>query len=265
MAFLIEIVDVAKSFTKEDSDVTALENVNFEVHEGEFQCIVGPSGCGKSTLLRVIAGLCTPTSGVVKFKGVPVRGPHPKISMVFQSFALLPWKTVQENVELGLKLRGVGKFERRRASKEHLDMVGLSSFATSYPVELSGGMKQRVGFARALATDPEVVLLDEPFSALDELTASKLRNETLRLWRNMQKTFVMVTHSISEAVELAERVVVLTASPAMVREIVDIEMELPRRKGECRFNEYERKLFSLIDTEMNKLYDMEAEEPAQTS
>jgi len=265
VASLIEIVDITKTFSEEDGDVTALDNVNFMVHEGEFQCIVGPSGCGKSTLLRVMAGLCPPSSGVVKFKGVPLRGPHPKISMVFQSFALLPWKTVQENVELGLKLRGVRKSERRRITKEHIDMVGLSSFATSYPVELSGGMKQRVGFARALATDPEVVLLDEPFSALDELTASKLRNETQRLWKEMKKTFVMVTHSISEAVELAEQVVVLTARPANVKEIVDIEMELPRRKGEYRFNEYERKLFSLIDTEMNRLYDMEAEEPAPTS
>jgi len=257
---MIEVIGIKKSFVKGDSEGPALKDVSFEVHESEFQCIIGPSGCGKSTLLRIIAGLCPPTSGVVKFKGVPVRKPHPKISMVFQSFALLPWKTVQENVELGLKLRGIGKAERQRISKEYIRMVGLHGFEHNYPIELSGGMKQRVGLARALATDPDVILLDEPFSAIDELTASKLRNEILHLWKDLKKTFVMVTHSISEALELAKRVVILSARPANVREIVSIEMAWPRKRSEPEFAEYERKLLSLLSTELNMLYDMEAEE-----
>jgi len=180
--------------------------------------------------------------------------------MVFQSFGLLPWKTVQENVELGLKLQGAGKVERRKISKEYIDMVGLSGFESNYPIELSGGMKQRVGFARALATDPEVVLLDEPFSALDELTASNLRRQVLRLWRDMEKTFVMVTHSISEAVELAKRIVVLSPRPASVRETVPIEMDWPRKRSSPQFAQYEKSLFSMLKTDLNMLYDMEGEE-----
>lgn len=256
----LEVLGVTKSFDSGESNLIALRDVDFEVYQGEFQCIVGPSGCGKSTLLRIMAGLTKPTSGVIKFRGTEIEKPHPKISMVFQTFALLPWKTVFENVELGLKLRGIPKLERHRISKEHIDLVGLKGFENSYPKQLSGGMRQRVGFARALATDPEVVLLDEPFSALDELTANSLRQEVLRLWRDMGKTFVMVTHSISEAVELAKRIVVLSSRPAKVKDIVGIEMPWPRKRASPDFESYESRVFSLLKEDLNKLYDMENEE-----
>lgn len=253
----LELLDVGKTFSKQGAFIKAIEKVTFSVAGGEFVCILGPSGCGKSTLLRMMAGLTRPDTGVVKFQGSVLSGPHPKISMVFQNFALLPWKRVIENVELGLKIRGKPAHERRRIARGLIEKVGLHGFEHSYPVELSGGMKQRVGLARALATDPDAILLDEPFSALDEFTASTLRREVLRIWRENEQMFVMVTHSIHEALELANKIVILSSRPATVKELIDIEIPWPRNATQGAFTKYEKRIFSLLREELSELYDME--------
>lgn len=247
---LMELDMVCKVFRKSETRLAALDRVTFSVGEGDFLCIIGPSGCGKSTLLRIMAGLTDPTSGTVRFHGSPLSGPHPKITMVFQTFALLPWKTVIENIELGLKLQGMPKRERRELSMRYVETVGLKGFENNYPVELSGGMRQRVGFARALATDPEMILLDEAFSALDEFTANTLRAEIVRLWRETRKTFVMVTHSISEALQLSSRIIVMTARPGRVKESLEVDIPWPRERLSQEFAEREARLFSSLRDEL---------------
>lgn len=210
-----------------------LDNVDFTVDEHEFVCLVGPSGCGKSTILRIIMGLVQPDQGATFYHGEPVLAPTPQMAMVFQSFALFPWLTVIKNVELGLEARGVPETERREKATRAVQEVGLEGFEEAYPRELSGGMKQRVGLARALALDPEVLLMDEPFSSLDALTAEALREEVLKLWENRSlapEVVVMVTHSVEEAVYMADHVVVLTPRPGSVAKDLRIELSRPRDK-----------------------------------
>jgi NitT/TauT family transport system ATP-binding protein len=207
--------------------------VSFSVGNDEFVCLVGPSGCGKSTLLRIIAGLEKADSGGTLFHGQPITKPTPKIAMVFQLFGLLPWKTALENVELPLEVLGVEKEKRRHVAEEYLNMVGLEGFKNTYPHDLSGGMKQRVGIARALALKPEVLLMDEPFSSLDELTAKNLRNLVLDIWRDPTlptNTFIMVSHNVEEAVYMADRVIVMTPRPGKVIGEVKIDIPRPRTK-----------------------------------
>ena len=247
---LMELDRICKAFHKSETRLAVLDRVSLSVGEGDFLCIIGPSGRGKSTLLRIMAGLTDATSGIVKFHGSPLSGPHPKITMVFQTFALLPWKTVVENIELGLKLQGMPKKERRELSMKYVEMVGLRGFENNYPVELSGGMRQRVGFARALATDPEMILLDEAFSALDEFTANTLRAEIVRLWRETGKTFVMVTHSISEALQLSSRIIVMTARPGRMKESFEVDIPWPREKLSQEFAEREIRLFASLRDEL---------------
>ena len=218
----------------------------------EFLCIVGPSGCGKSTLLRILDGLDLPTSGQVLVKGEQVTAPSPKISMIFQTFALLPWKNVRENVELGLEAQGIPLRARREKAAKYIDTVGLSGFEESYPRELSGGMKQRVGIARALAVEPEVLLMDEPFSSLDELTAHALRREVLEIWREPTKvtdTFVMVTHNVHEAVFMADRIIILRARPGSLVADIPVELQRPRENVVMtqEFFDYEKKVISIIE------------------
>jgi NitT/TauT family transport system ATP-binding protein len=243
--------NVTKSYAgQENRPHHALHEVSFGIDRGEFVCIVGPSGCGKSTLLKIMAGLDYPTSGEVRFQGGPVRGPHPKISMVFQAFGLFPWRTVLENVEYGLEMLKHRKKERREIAAQYLEMVGLAGYEHMYPKQLSGGMKQRVGIARALAVEPEVVLMDEAFSAIDEVTADILREEVSEIHRETGKTFVLVTHNLSEAIELADRVIVLSSRPAKVKRIFPISLERPRDRTHSVFVHIHKDILHLLKEEL---------------
>jgi len=226
---VIETRHVTKTFQLEKSKISVLEDVGFAVGKDEFVCLVGPSGCGKSTLLRIIAGLEHTDSGEVLFHGQPQTSPTPKITMIFQLFGLLPWKTALENVEVGLEVLGMKKEARVEIAKSYLKMVGLEGFENTYPHDLSGGMKQRVGIARALALQPEVLLMDEPFSSLDELTAKTLRLLVLDIWRNSSlptNTFIMVSHNVEEAVFMADRVIVMSPRPGRI--IGEVKVDFPR-------------------------------------
>jgi NitT/TauT family transport system ATP-binding protein len=208
--------------------VRALQNFDIDIAEGEFLSIVGPSGCGKSTFLNVLLGLIRPDSGDVLMQGAPIAGPGTDRAMVFQEFGLLPWRTVQANVELGLELKGMAAAARRQVSQPLVEMIGLSGFEGHFPHELSGGMKQRVGLARALATDPDVLLMDEPFAALDAQTRDLMQAELLRVWSKAKKTVLFVTHQIEEAIYLSDRVMVMTKRPGRAKKIFNIELPRPR-------------------------------------
>jgi NitT/TauT family transport system ATP-binding protein len=247
---LLELKQVSKSFVHAKGNLQVLRDITFDIHEGEFIAIVGPSGSGKSTLLRIINGIVPLTSGQVLYKGKQVDGINLECALVFQSFALMPWLSVKANVELGLEARGLALAEREKRASIYIDKVGLDGFEEAYPRELSGGMKQRVGFARALAVEPRVLLMDEPFSALDALTAITLREEVLDIWQSPDmpvKNIVLVTHIIEEAIELADRIIVLASNPG--RLVADLKVDLPRprdRRTEA-FNAWTDKVFSLIE------------------
>lgn len=208
--------------------VRALHGFDIDVDEGEFLSIVGPSGCGKSTFLNVLLGLIKPDAGSLTIHGKQINGPGTDRAMVFQEFGLLPWRTVQNNIELGLELKGVPAEARRGIAQGFIEMVGLVGFEKHYPHELSGGMKQRVGLARALATDPEVLLMDEPFAALDAQTRDLMQVELLRIWQKARKTVLFVTHQIDEAIYLSDRVVVMTKRPGHAKRIFKIDLPRPR-------------------------------------
>ncbi len=242
---LMRLENVGKKF----DNLSVLEGIEMAVDEGKFIAVVGPSGCGKSTLLRIISGLIPPTTGRVLLEGRLLTGVNPETALVFQSFALLPWLTVQANVELGLEARRVSAEQRRRQAGFYIDKVGLEGYEEAYPRELSGGMRQRVGLARALAVEPKILLMDEPFSALDALTAISLRELVLDLWADPQvpvNACIMVTHIIEEAVELADRVLVLSAHPGRIVEEVEVNLPRPRDKREPEFSEYVDQIFSLM-------------------
>jgi NitT/TauT family transport system ATP-binding protein len=248
---LITAIDVCKSFPLPEGrgEFTVLDNVDVRVDAGEVVALLGRSGSGKSTLLRILAGLIPPSSGAVTSSGAPVHGPNADVGMVFQSFALLPWLTVIENVELGLEARGVPRTERTKRALKAIDTVGLDGFESAYPKELSGGMKQRVGFARALVVEPKVLFMDEPFSALDVLTAENLRGEIDDLWNAgtfPAKSILIVTHNIEEAVFLADRVVVLGANPGRVRGIVNVELPRPHDRNDARFKQITEYLYRVM-------------------
>jgi len=231
--------------------LTALEGVSLSVQAGEFCCIVGPSGCGKSTLLRVLAGLVPHTEGEVSIRSDDRQ--RPLTAMVFQDYALLPWRTVLDNVAFGPENRGVPRQERYRLAREILAKVGLAGFEHAYPHQLSGGMKQRVGIARALANDPEVLLMDEPLAALDAQTRNLMQEELLRIWAEFGKTVVYVTHAIDEAVLLGDRVVVMTARPGRVKAVVPVDLERPRtldQKGSARFGQLYHEVWQLLREEV---------------
>lgn len=233
MSIVLVVENLTKTFATEESKILVLNDVSFNVGNDEFVCIVGPSGCGKSTMLRIIAGLEKADSGQLLFHDEPITKPTPKIAMVFQLFGLLPWKTALENVEVPLEVIGVPKENRVYIAEEYLRMVGLEGFEKTYPHDLSGGMKQRVGIARAIALKPEVLLMDEPFSSLDELTAKTLRDLVLNIWRNPAlptNTFVMVSHNVEEAVFMADRVIVMTPRPGRIIGEVKIDIPRPRYK-----------------------------------
>lgn len=246
----MELKNVSKEYGESEQSIAAIQDVSFALDRGEFACVVGPSGCGKSTLLKMAAGLDKPTSGEIRFCGEPVNGPHPKISMVFQSFALFPWRTVSANVGYGLEVQGVPKSERIGSVQKYLDMVGLAGYGHFYPKQLSGGMKQRVGIARALAVDPEVILMDEAFSAIDEFTAETLREEVAEIHAETEKTFMLVTHNLIEAVELADKIIVLSSRPARVKKILDVDLERPRDRTHSEFVNTHKSIFALLKEEL---------------
>ena len=248
MTSQMEVLSVSKAYSEKATP--ALQGITFGVDRGEFICIVGPSGCGKSTLLKIIAGLERPTSGQVKFQGKLLSNPHEKISMVFQSFALFPWRTILGNVEYGLEMQHCPPNERRSIASECLEMVGLGGCEDMYPKQLSGGMKQRVGIARALAVDPEIILMDEAFSAIDEFTAETLREEVAEIHLETNKTFLLVTHNLPEAIELADRIVVLSARPGRIKDILDIQLERPRDKSGSDFVQIHKDIFHLLKEEL---------------
>lgn len=208
--------------------VLALDNIDLDVRQREFLTVIGPSGCGKTTLLRVIAGLVPFDSGSVTVNGKPVTGPGPDRAVVFQAFALLPWATVIDNIAFGLRLRGVPERQRRSIARDWIRVVGLEGFEDRLPKELSGGMQQRVGLARALAVDPEILLMDEPFGSLDEQTRRLLQEELLRIWEEHRKTVIFVTHSMEEAVLLGDRILLLSPRPGRVKELIDVPLGRPR-------------------------------------
>ncbi len=224
----VSIQGVEKKYNTRKGEVVALNGVNFDIKENEFICVIGPSGCGKSTLLNIIAGLLEPTAGQILVDGKPIQGTGTDRGVVFQQYALFPWLTVKKNVEFGLKLKGLSKEECEAISMKYLKMVELEKFADSYPKELSGGMKQRVAIARAYAMNPEVLLMDEPFGALDAQTRTQLQTELLKTWEEEHKTCFFVTHDIEEAIVLATRVVIMSARPGRIKEVVDIDIPYPR-------------------------------------
>ncbi|MGH2473213.1 MAG: ABC transporter ATP-binding protein [Candidatus Limnocylindria bacterium] len=230
---MIEVAGLHMSFdgsARGGGSVEALRDINLRIEDNEFLTVLGPSGCGKTTLLRAIGGLLSWDAGEIHIDGKPIRGPGPERAMVFQNVALLPWDTVISNVAFGLELRGVGRAERERKAMELIDLVGLSGFERRMPRELSGGMQQRVGLARALAVEPKVLLMDEPFGALDEQTRRILQEELLRIWERTRTTVVFVTHSMDEAVLLGDRIALITARPGTVDEIVRVPLPRPRSR-----------------------------------
>lgn len=249
---LIEVKDVKKSFKKHGSqELLVLDHVNFSIRQGEIIALLGKSGSGKSTLMRIIAGLVKPSAGEVMFRSTPITRPVPGLTMVFQHFALMPWLTVLENVELGLEAQGVSKAERRQRAIEAIDIVGLDGFESAYPKELSGGMSQRVGFARALVVNPEILLMDEPFSALDVLTAENLRGDLIDIWQSGKtniKGVLLVTHNIEEAALLADRILIFSINPGFVRGEVQIDLPHPRNDQDPKFRALVDEIYKMMTT-----------------
>ncbi|HEY9156266.1 MAG TPA: ABC transporter ATP-binding protein [Opitutaceae bacterium] len=226
---VLQLRDLEKSFqSADDQRQTVFSNVNIDVHRREFICIIGPSGCGKSTLIRIVAGLDEATGGQVLLDGKPVSGPGPDRGMVFQGYTLFPWRTVRENVMFGLQMRGKETSEAMSEARQWLDMVGLSKFEHSYPHELSGGMKQRVAIARALANEPRILIMDEPFGALDALTRAKMQNYLLQIWKKIDVTILFITHDLDEACLMADRVIVMGANPGRIVEVIENPIPRPR-------------------------------------
>jgi sulfonate transport system ATP-binding protein len=244
----LTIRDLAKTFATEKGEVVAaLGGINLSVEDEEFICILGPSGCGKTTLLRIIAGLEAPTSGSIQLDGQVLDGPSPRMAMIFQEYSLFPWRTVLENVAFGLEVQGKERGDRIGIARRYLDLVGLAPFEKNFPYELSGGMRQRVAVARALAIEPAVLLMDEPFGALDAQTRNLMQLELQEIWKKTRKTILFVTHSVDEAVFLADRIVVLTERPGRVREIVSAKKcPIPRDRTCSDFVEIRRHVLDLI-------------------
>jgi len=247
-----EISKVFKASSRGEEDVQALRSVSFIVRDGELACLVGASGCGKTTLLRIIAGLEQPTCGTVLLDGKPIVAPGPDRGMVFQEFALLPWRTVLKNIELGLEIQGVGFETRREIADHYVDLVGLRGFENKYPRELSGGMKQRAAIARSLANDPKVLLMDEPFGSLDAQTRNIMQEELLRIWSKTEKTIIFVTHNVDEAVYLADRIILLTARPASVREIFEVRLPRPRDRLHYEFVNIRAEILTALSEEVRQ-------------
>ncbi|WP_075793312.1 ABC transporter ATP-binding protein [Massilia putida] len=253
----IVIDNVSKVFDGDGRRMVALQDISLEIPHGQFVCLLGPSGCGKSTLLNAVAGFAPPTSGKVLADGVPVAGPGPERGMVFQEYALFPWMTVEQNVGFGLEIKGMPRAQIAARVGQLLKLLSLEDFAKRYPKDLSGGMRQRVAIARVLALDSPILLMDEPFGALDALTRRNLQDELLRLWAELKKTVIFVTHSIEEAIYLADRIVVMTYRPGTIKR--DMLVELPRLRDPAapEFNALKRELGLMVMEEQQRHHDAE--------
>jgi len=240
----ISVTNLSKIFNATSGQITALQDISLSIGEGEFFCIVGPSGCGKTTLLRILAGLDSSSGGTITIK--PTNIDRPINSMVFQEQSIFPWMTVIDNVSYGLRMRNIPKKERYEIARHYIEMIGLSKFTHAYPSQLSGGMKQRVSVARAFANDPEILLMDEPFGALDEQNRILLQHELLRIWEETRKTTVFITHSIDEALCLGDRIMVMSANPGMVKTIITNDLPRPRKISEIRTSLQYNELFQSI-------------------
>ncbi|MBV1834168.1 ABC transporter ATP-binding protein [Novacetimonas pomaceti] len=247
---LVRIIDCKQAYHKESAtDLVVLDNVNLTLRSGEIVGLLGRSGSGKSTLLRIIAGLLTPTSGEVIWKGKKLTGPAAGVAMVFQSFALFPWLTVQKNVELGLEAKGVAAAEREELAERAIDLIGLGGYENAYPKELSGGMRQRVGLARALVVHPDLLLMDEPFSALDVLTAENLRTDLVELWSERKlpiKSILLVTHNIEEAVLMCDRILIFSSNPGRVAHELSVPFDHPRNREDAAFRQFVDRIYALM-------------------
>ena len=246
---LLDLQGVTKAYQLQAKQFLAVKDIDLRIKPGEFVCLLGPSGCGKSTLLRIIAGLNSATSGVVSYHGQPLKGVNPHTTIVFQTFALYPWLTVQQNVEIALKARGVLADARAERALKLIDTVGLDGFESAYPRELSGGMRQKVGFARAMAVEPELLCLDEPFSALDVLSAEALRGELMELWLKRKiptKAILMVTHNIEEAVLMADRIVIMGKDPGHIIAEIPVKLRHPRQRKDTAFQGLVDKVYAAV-------------------
>jgi NitT/TauT family transport system ATP-binding protein len=248
----IRIKGVNKVFGSGEAEIVALRDINVDIHAGEFVCLLGPSGCGKSTLLNAIAGFSLPSTGTLEVADLPVTKPGPDRGMVFQEYALFPWMTVEANVRFGLEIKGLPKPQADQIVHKLLELLGLWQFRQRFPKDLSGGMRQRVAIARVLALDPPIMLMDEPFGALDALTRRSLQNEVLRIWQEIGKTIVFVTHSIEEAIYLGSRVVVLTYRPGMVKTDLKIDLPYPRDPNSAAFNDIKKDVAELVHAEHDR-------------
>jgi len=235
---------ISKTFDAKGEPLSVLEKIDLTVHEGEFVCFLGPSGCGKSTLLNIAGGFVPPTTGSVQIDGQPVTGPDSRRVFVFQEYGIFPWASVWDNVVLGV--RGLPKDEQYRIAADVIELVGLQGFERAYPRELSGGMKQRVEVARALAVSPDVLYMDEPFGALDSLTRLTMRAELLKIWRTRKPTILFVTHDVDEAVQVAERIVVFTERPGKIADIVEVDLPHPRDLGSAEYGAVKNRLYQLL-------------------
>ena len=259
MSAKITISGIGKRYQSRQGEVTALADVNLAVQPGEFMCIVGPSGCGKSTLLRMLAGIGSYDEGHIALTG-DTSQERPLTAMVFQEYALFPWRTVLDNVAFGLEMRNIPRQERRATAHDYLGKVGLARFANAYPHQLSGGMKQRVAIARALANDPAILLMDEPFAALDAQTRQLMQEELLRIWEAERKTVVYITHSLEEAVMLGDRVALMTARPGRIKEIYPIDLPRPRThalRTTAQYNQLVQTIWSDLVEEVNQARSQE--------
>ena len=235
---ILEVKNLSKRFASAQGETEALRDVSFKVHRREFVCVIGASGCGKSTLVRILAGLETPSEGDVLLDNKPVTGPGPERGMVFQGYSLFPWLTVKRNVMFGPEMRGTSKTTAETHANEWLSLVGLTKFADAYPHQLSGGMRQRVAIARALVNEPRVMLMDEPFGALDAQTRSKMQAHLLDIWRNIDITVVFITHDLDEAIYLADRILVFKPHPGELQEIIEVPVPRPRLAGQMSSAEF---------------------------
>lgn len=258
----LSLRSVGKQFAVRGTDekFTAIDDISIEVQAGEFLVLVGPSGSGKSTLLDLLGGLSKPSSGQILLDGAPITGPGLDRGVVFQQYALLPWRTARANIQFGLEAKGIARKERKAIAEHYLELVGLAGFGDRYPHELSGGMKQRVAIARSLAFDPEVLLMDEPFAALDAQTRESLQDELLRIWRTTGKTILFITHGIDEAVYLGQRVAVLTSRPGRVKAVIDIDID---RSGDIdvrsseQFRDYRHRIWTELQSEVSRAQRLE--------
>jgi NitT/TauT family transport system ATP-binding protein len=259
----LECRSVSKLYDGRTGPVEALREIDLDADYGSFVCLLGLSGCGKSTLLQLIGGLEPPSAGTIELEGQPIDGPSPDMSIVFQDHGLFPWMTVADNVAFNMKARGIGRGARRERARELIKLVGLEAFAQRYPHELSGGMRQRVGIARALTTRPKLLLMDEPFGALDAQTRASLQRELLRIWQTQRTTVLFVTHSIDEAIFLADRAVVFTPRPGRISSLVDIALPRPRDPTAADFGRYAATLVAALGPENPPAVQTEPPSPAR--